>query len=401
MKLRPKAANGCRSGCKHGCNNSPINRARFFPLQQRRRRKLTLHSEYGDVRLLVDYGQDPHSRQWGCPLQRAWGLGPHQKLMPGLAEKLCFTVTATGSYEEAAAVASKWGVPVDDSTLHALVQRMGRQAEVQTQQRLTTLPPEREPQRGATPLAVLMVDGWQVRQRGDGWGKRKTSKPRVEWHELKTGVFYRHEQSARTRNGRGLLADKVIVSWQGPPGELGRRLNWEAVRGGLGRARQTLFLGDGAAWIWNLQQDRWASATGLLDFYHGSEHLWALGEACCGAQPPALARWVEPRLHELRHGREQKVLAQIKNLKRRGGAAGEVIERERHYFATHAGRMNYQAVARRGWPIGSGAVESACRQKQCRFKRPGQFWTATGLRNLCALDEARRNHHWDELWTLN
>jgi len=94
-------------------------------------------------------------------------------------------------------------------------------------------------------------------------------------------------------------------------------------------------------------------------------------------------------------------LAHIKQLKRRGGAVGKIIERERNYFATHAGRMHYQAAARRGWPIGSGAVESACRQKQCRFKRPGQFWTAKGLRHLCALDEARRNNHWDELWSRN
>jgi hypothetical protein len=401
VKLRPKAANGCSNGCKNDSSNSPTNRARFFPLLQRRRRKLTLHSEFGEVSLTVDYGQYPQSRKWGCPVQRAWGLRPHQKLMPGLAEKLCFTVTATGSYEEAAAVASKWGVPVDDSTLHALVQRIGAQAEGQAQERLAAPAQEREPQRAATPLAVLMVDGWQVRQRGEGWGKRKTSKPRVEWHELKTGVFYRHEQAARTKGGRGLLADKVIVSWQGQPGELGRRLNWEAVRGGLGRARQTLFLGDGAAWVWNLQRDRWANAMGLLDFYHGSEHLWALGEAGCGSQPPGLHQCVETRLHELRHGREQKVLAQIKNLKRRRGVAGKIIERERHYFATHAGRMNYQAMSRRGWPIGSGAVESACRQKQCRFKRPGQFWTAKGLRHLCALDEARRNHHWNDLWTKN
>jgi hypothetical protein len=264
------------------------------------------------------------------------------------------------------------------------------------------LPPvERQPQRAASPLAVLLVDGWQVRQRGTGWGKKKTQQPRVEWHELKTGVFYRHEQSGQTQGGRGVLADKIVVSWQGPPDELGQRLNWEAVRGGLGRARQTLFLGDGAAWIWNLQQDRWADAVGLLDFYHGSQHLWALGEACSGAAQPGLSQWVEPRLHQLRHGREKQVLAQIRRLKKRRGTAGRVVERERNYFATHAGRMNYQAVARHGWPIGSGAVESACRQKQCRFKRPGQFWTTTGLRNLCALDEARRNHHWDELWKLN
>ncbi len=50
------------------------------------------------------------------------------------------------------------------------------------------------------------------------------------------------------------------------------------------------------------------------------------------------------------------------------------------------------------WPIGSGAVESACRQRQGRFKRSGQFWTPAGMRHLSALTEARHTHHWDELW---
>jgi len=53
---------------------------------------------------------------------------------------------------------------------------------------------------------------------------------------------------------------------------------------------------------------------------------------------------------------------------------------------------------RRGRPIGSGPVESACRQRQCRFKRPGQLGTPKGMRHLSALTEARHNHHWDELW---
>ena len=239
-------------------------------------------------------------------MQQYWGLRPHQKITPGFAEKLCFTVTATGCFEEAAQVASKWGGQMDDSTLHALVQRTGAQAEEQIQERLKALPSERQPQRSASQLAVLMVDGWQVRQRGPGWGRKKTDQARVEWHELKTGVFYLHEQSAKTEGGRGLLADKVVVSWQGSPGELGRRLHWEALRGGLGQACHTLFLGDGAAWIWNLKADRWAGAMELLDFYHGGQHLWALGQFWCGEQQPQLSQWVEPRLHQLRHGEEKK-----------------------------------------------------------------------------------------------
>src|SRR2546430_930660 len=210
VKWPSRAASGGGAGCKNVCNNSLTSTARFFPLRQRKRRSLTLRSEFGDLKLTLDYGQHPQTQKWLCPVQSLWGLAPHQKITPGFAEKLCFTVTATGCYEEAAAVASKWGGAVDDSTLHALVQRVGARAEAQTQERLPTPPPERQPLRAASPLAVLMVDGWQVRQRGKGWGKKKTSQPRVEWHELKTGVFYRHEQSARTQGGRGLLEDKIV-----------------------------------------------------------------------------------------------------------------------------------------------------------------------------------------------
>jgi hypothetical protein len=322
-------------------------------------------------------------------------------MTPGFAEKLCFTATATGSYEEAAQVASKWSQAIAVATIHALVQRVGAGAEAQAQRRYEQPPTERLPRRGPSELGVLMVDGCQLRYRGPGWGKKKTKQDRVEWHELKLGVFYRHEAATQTQAGRGLLIDKLVVNWQDQALELGRRLNWEAQREGLGRARAMLFLGDGAEWVWNLKKDRWNQAVGLLDFYHGSEHLWSLGRAIHGEKDPALAEWVSPLRHQVRHGQEQRALRQIAQIKKRGGEAGKVIQREQNYFATHAKRMCYDQIAKRGWPIGSGAVESACRQKQCRFKRCGQFWSKVGLRNLCALDEARRNHHWDELWSQN
>jgi hypothetical protein len=390
--------NGADVASRNDCNTWPMKRARFSPLAQRKRRPLCLRSELGEIPLTVDYGLDRATGQWCCPARRAWGLGPHQKITPAWAEKLAFTVTATGSYEEAAAVASRWGSRLDDATLHALVQRVGERAQAQAQARYATLPPARQPQRAPTELAVVQVDGCQICERGPGWGKKRTKKNRVEWHELKLGVFYRHEQSAQTAGGRGLLSEKVVVSWIGEPLELGRRLHWEAQREGLGRARAVLYLGDGAAWVWGVKADRFPSAHELLDFFHGSQHVWEVGRVLRGEAQPGLAEWVEPRLHQLRHGREATVLGEMARLKKRRGAAGKILAREQHYFAEHAGRMNYQAVARRGWPIGSGAVESACRQKQCRFKRGGQFWTRGGLRNLAALDEARRNHHWDLLW---
>lgn len=359
---------------------------------------MQLRTGVGLISLEVLHGQDPGDAHWGCPIREHWGLTSHQQLSLGLEDKLAYTITATGSYEEASAVAGKWGVAVDDSTLHALTQRLGAKAEARTQEALKSSPSESHPQRAPTKLAVLMMDGWQVRQRGPGWGRKKTKKPRVEWHEWKTGIFYRNEHSGNTAGGRGVLAEKVVIGWQGDPVEFGRRLHWEALRGGLGRAQNKLVAGDGAPWIWNVAQDRWSDAVQVLDFYHASQHLWELGRALHAQDEAVTAQWIEPRLHRLRHGKEKQVFKEIAEFKARPGDTGDIIRREKNYFASHAGRMNYQSLSRRGWPIASGPAESACRQKQCRFKRSGQFWTAKGMLHLGALTEARHNNHWDELW---
>jgi len=356
---------------------------------------MALLTAVGEVKIKVWYGLEPGGG-WGCPMRQRWGLQPYQTMSPVLEQKLAFTLTATGAYQEAAAVAGVWGSAVDDATLHRLTQRLGARAEQQTQARLQTVAVELHPQRAASELAVFMLDGCQLRYRGLGWGKKKTRKNRVEWHELKTGVFYLHEQAAQTEGGRGLLSEKVVICWQEQGLELGRRLHWEALRRGLGRAKWILVVGDGAPWIWNVAADRWASAQEVLDFYHASEHVWELGRALYGAA--GAQAWVERRLHELRHGQAEKFLAQLARLKVPRGEAGAAVKEQQNYFTNQAQRLNYQAVAARGWPIGSGAVESACSGKQGRFKRRGQFWTKAGVRHLEALIEARQNHHWEELW---
>ena len=355
-----------------------------------------LRTAFGRVVLAVWRGPDPRDGCWGCPIRQCWGLTAHQQLSPALEDKLAYFATVTGSYEAAAKLSAQVGYPVEDSTIQVWVQRLGARAEAQTLARLKETPAEKAPQRAGTPLAVRMLDGFQVRFRGPGWGRKKTQQPRVAWHDLKTGVFYRHEQAVRSQ--RGELAEKIVVSLQGEPVDFGRRRHWEALRGGLGRAREVLVVADGAPWIWNVVKDRWAGAHQLLDFYHASQHLWALGEALHERDEAARTAWVEPRLHRLRHGKQKAVLREIAALPRRRGKAQAVVHREQNYFATQSVRMNYHQAADKDWPIGSGAVESACRTKQCRRKRPGQFWTPLGLRHFNALEEARDNGHWDHLW---
>jgi hypothetical protein len=259
-----------------------------------------------------------------------------------LEEKLAFTVTLAGSYAATELVAAKWGCEVDDSVIHALVQRVGGKAEAQSDQRLKQPPRESQPKRRASELGLLMIDGWFARFRGPGWGKQKTKQERVKWHEIKNGVFYLHEQAGHTEGGRGVITEKTVVRCQGDPVALGERLQWEAVRAGLGRAKEKLVLGDGIAWIWNLKAHRWPEARELLDFWHGGQHLWSLGRACNAMDEAKAQPWVEKRLHRLRHGKEQKVLKEISTLRTSRSQTGKLVQQEKNYFAGHAHRMNYQ-----------------------------------------------------------
>jgi hypothetical protein len=354
---------------------------------------MRLRTAFGGVTLKVWRGKNPADGSWGIPVRQRWGLGPHQQLSPALEDKLAYFATVAGTYESAARLAGKVGIAIEDSTVRDLVQRLGERAEQQTKVRLKTLPQASDPQRPPSALGVIMIDGYQVRHRGPDWGRKQARQPRVEWHEQKVGVFYHQDQ-----NAGGALLRKVSVGWQGEAVALGERLNWEACRQGLGRCRQTLAVADGAPWIWHLIEQRWKDAHPVLDFYHASQHLHTLAEALYPEDEPARRNWVDQQCHDLRHGREKRLLKRLAQLPQKAAPAGEVIRREKNYFQSHRQRLNYQAIRRRGWPMGSGSVESACAQRQRRFKRPGQFWTEQGLRHLNALIEARDLNHWDHLW---
>ncbi|HEY3854084.1 MAG TPA: hypothetical protein VGO67_06800 [Verrucomicrobiae bacterium] len=212
---------------------------------RRQKRRLTLTSSVGTIQIETDYGQQAGGGDWLCPQRQVWGIEAHQKMTPALQDRLCFTVTMTGSYESAAGLAGKWGCAVDDSTLHALTQRVGAKAAEQARQRIKSIPQERQPERRPSQLGVLLADGWQVRHRGPGWGAKKTRQNRVEWHEMKMGVYYQLERAVVKENGRGELAEKIVVSTLEDAVDLGARLHWEAMRAGLGRAKKLEMLGTG------------------------------------------------------------------------------------------------------------------------------------------------------------
>jgi hypothetical protein len=69
--------------------------------------------------------------------------------------------------------------------------------------------------------------------------------------------------------------------------------------------------------------------------------------------------------------------------------------------AVAAGTATAEQIKLANRSLGSGAIESACRQYQRRLKRIGQFWTTAGDEALLCLETFRRNAASEDLDTGN
>jgi hypothetical protein len=372
----------------------------------------------GKVEIDSVSGRDAETGRWVSVAREVVGLGSREKMSPVVEERLCFTAALVGSYEAAAAVARKWGCPVgDDSTIHSHVVKAGGRAgglararvdralDVSTRAEVVAEAAAEAP-RGPFSL-VVMMDGWMARERGPDWGLKPPEKQgdRVCWHEVKTGVVFRLESRAESQSGRRMLIEKYCEAWQGDPHEFGRRLYAQALRRGLHQAQRVYVVADGAAWIWNLVEDRFREATGVLDFYHASQHLWAVAHELYPADEGQARRWVAPLVDRLKRGESDRTLQHLQRSYRQRAAREapglQALARLCNYLQSHGERLDYPAVERQGCPRGSGAVESVCGQLQGRFKRTGQFWSSAGKTALLELELARRNGDWDEIWDLD
>lgn len=360
-------------------------------------RPLVLLSVAGELRLKAAYGYSSSQETWLTPARVAWAMAPGERTSPELQARMAETAATCGSFEKAARTATLWGTPISDDLAHAQVQKVGRRL---VGNPATDPPPQAKKSKFSM---VLMMDGWMVRERGKDWGKKRRSpgQCRVQWHEVKSAVMFRLEDQATTAGGRGWLIEKHVVLREPETGPLdfGKAVQTEAMRRGLAQAEEVYLVMDGAVWLWCLREDRFKNTTPVLDFHHASQHLWALAFHRFGDQTDeqkAEARaWVEPLLHDLRHGKEKRVIRTLEELLLTREGEQKKVKTEVTYFITHQDHLHYQAIERRGGPIGSGAVESLCSQLQNRFKRTGQFWTRSGLRHLLAVEEAIRNRDFD------
>ena len=185
--------------------------------------------------------------------------------------------------------------------------------------------------------------------------------------------------------------------------DLGQRLRMQAAQVGMNDAEQWIALSDAGQGLENFFDVYFPRAVKIVDFRHVTEHLTPLAKLL---QPDeAWTELLSGWCHQLKHEGGTSILAMLEQLNgvAMSRAAQEAYNSALTYFRNHSGRMNYPEYVSKGWQIGSGAVESACKRLiNQRLNMGGMRWCERGgdaLANLRALHFSDDNQ-WDDFWSL-
>jgi hypothetical protein len=214
---------------------------------------------------------------------------------------------------------------------------------------------------------------------------------RLLWQQMKVGCVYWQDEHQRWR--------KQMVWGREGVEEFGASLYRLACRCGVRQAEDVIFIADGGDWCWTIQQRYFPTATGIVDWYHVSEHVWTCGKVLQTA-PEGVKAWADEALTHLHDsggwGLVQWLRTVIKPLRGQKRAA---VQSLLDYLEPRQQQTDYPRFRSQGWQIGSGMIESTARQLVGqRLKGPGQHWTEAGALAVTALRAWSLNHRWHQFW---
>lgn len=140
----------------------------------------------------------------------------------------------------------------------------------------------------------------------------------------------------------------------------------------------------------------------VLDILHVLTYLWAAANAFYEAGSAEAARWVMGKLRLLLEGKVGYVIGSLRqSITKRGlrGSKRQAVQKAINYMEANKEFMRYDIYLAKGYPIGSGVVEGACRHLvKDRMELTGMRWSIEGADSVLELRSVEINDDWEEFW---
>lgn len=162
------------------------------------------------------------------------------------------------------------------------------------------------------------------------------------------------------------------------------------------RKREVLWIGDGLPYNWGLKRRLCPHAHELVDFYHVMEYahdaakgLFGQGDACVEIYARRISDLLLSGDIDLLFD-ELKECMPYKPRTKAGKKTEAALSPLLKYLKKNRHRIDYKGFREHGWPIGSGAIESAHKWVlQKRMKQAGMCWSPENAQRMATMRALR------------
>jgi hypothetical protein len=334
----------------------------------------------GEITMQRAYYHCPDCGQSHVPYDQQAGLSSCAA-SPGLAKAACLAGIEVPFGQAARLLEELAGIRLSESTVGRLTKRAGAVADAREQAEARRMEEWQSP--SEAPVVGRLynsADGTMVHTL-------------AQWQEVKTQVCYWKDTQDR-HQARYCSRLEKVEEFVGHAWAL-------ASRWGLEKCRQSVLIGDGAAWIWERLGPTFDGSIQIVDWYHALEHVWSCGRILYGEGTLACRQWVEAKKALLWTGQWPTLRSELETQQKglRSRSKRTALQSLRTYLGNQGTRLDYQKFRDQGLDIGSGTIESACRHVvQSRLKRAGTRWSIPGAQSVLSLRCCWLNGQWTPFW---
>lgn len=166
-----------------------------------------------------------------------------------------------------------------------------------------------------------------------------------------------------------------------------------ALRNGYGRYKDVVLISDGATWIRNMKKLIFPDAQQILDYYHLKEHFVDYIKSVFENNEKASLKYIAIVKELILNSKVEKaiiIFKKISNIKNKAKLDSLI-----QYLDNNKDNIDYAEYKKRGYFIGSGAIESGNKLFQRRLKIGPMRWNEDSCQSLISLIAKYRSGLWE------
>lgn len=242
---------------------------------------------------------------------------------------------------------------------------------------------------------LVELDGCEIR----------TAQLRIKEDSIETTPVYHNPKKEKIINwrdvriglARPLKTDsKIYVGKKSFYPEIVKQLFNASILKGMSPKTRVVAVADGGNGLREALDNQFSNLQFILDKPHLKSHLYETAEEL-GIPQKERAGWVNPRLKAISNGEVGRIREELKN--EHADCHNHRLKRLIGYIDRFDDALNYNEFKEKGYPLGSGEVESAHKYvPQKRLKLSGACWHPDSINPMLALRVLRANRWWDDFW---